>query len=145
MEDFRQNFKNIVKRRVQWGELDALGIVFYPRFYEWMDEASHIFFEKIGLNLVELLNKRNIIFALVETGARFIKPARYHDEVQIFSYLKEIGEKTLVMAHEIRLSEDNALLVEGYEKRICLMQVSPHNLKAVSFPEEMRQILIRYK
>ena len=110
MEDFRQNFKNIVKRRVQWGELDALGIVFYPRFYEWMDEASHIFFEKIGLNLVELLNKGNIIFALVETGARYLKPARYHDKIKIISYIKDIEEKTLVMAHEIRL-EDNSLLV----------------------------------
>ena len=108
-----------------------------------MDEATHIFFEKIGLNLLELLNRRNIIFALVETGARYIRPARYHDEVQIFSYLKEIKEKTLVMAHEIRL-KDNTLLVKGYEERICLKKIQD-NFKAIPFPEEVRQVLAKYK
>ena len=143
LEDSRQHFKNVVKRKVAWGDLDALGIVFYPRFYEWMDEASHIFFDRIGLNLSELLNKRNIIFGLVETGAKYIRPARYHDEIEVFSYLKNVEEKTLVMAHEIRL-KDSTLLVEGYEKRICLRKIQA-DLKATPFPKDLHHVLVRYK
>lgn len=140
LEDSNQNFRNIVKRKVGWGDLDPLGIVFYPKFYEWMDEASHIFFERIGLNLLELLNKRNIIFALVETGARYIKPARYHDEIEIISYIKDVQEKILIMTHEIRLLKNDTLLIEGYEKRICLKRVR-YQLKAIPFPEDIYQIL----
>ena len=136
------SFKSRIIKKISWGDLDALGIVFYPRFYEWMDEASHIFFEKIGLNLVELLNERNIIFALVETGARYIKPARYHQEIQIISYVEDVQEKTFVMNHEIRFFKNNALIVEGYEKRICLRRVQD-DLKVIPFPEEIRQALFK--
>jgi len=139
-------FKNVLKRKVAWGDLDALGIVFYPKFYEWMDEASHLFFDKIGLNLGKLLNEKNVIFALVETGATYIKPVRYHDDIEIISYIKEIGEKTLFMQHEIRYSKkDKILLVKGYEKRICLKQISKDNLKAIDFPEDLKRILSSHK
>jgi len=26
--------QNIVERKIMWGDLDSLGIVFYPRYYE---------------------------------------------------------------------------------------------------------------
>ena len=29
--------------KVRWGDTDAAGIVFYPNFYKWMDEATHEF------------------------------------------------------------------------------------------------------
>ncbi len=138
-------FKSRITKKVTWGDLDALGIVFYPRFYEWMDEASHIFFDKIGLNLVGLLNEKNIIFALVETGATSTKPARYHDEIEIISYIKDIEEKTLFMRHKIRSLKDNSILMEGYEKRICVKQLSKEDLKAIAIPEDLRQILGMHK
>jgi len=30
------------------------GIVFYPRYYEWIDACGHLFFESIGLNIGKL-------------------------------------------------------------------------------------------
>ncbi len=107
--------ENIVRRRITWGDLDPLGIVFYPRYYEWIDEASHIFFDKIGLNLGRLLKDRGIIFALIETGCRYSKPGRYHDEIEIITELKELEEKTLTVKHQIRLPEGD-LLLEAYDK-----------------------------
>jgi acyl-CoA thioesterase FadM len=35
--------QSIVERKIAWGDLDALGIVFYPRYYEWIDAAAHHF------------------------------------------------------------------------------------------------------
>jgi len=129
-----------LRRRITWGDLDALGIVFYPRYYEWIDEASHIFFDKIGLNLGRLLKEREIIFALVETGCHYFRPGRYHDEIEIITELKELGEKTLTLRHEIRLSGDEVLL-EGYEKRICVRRLEGTNFEAVPIPEDVLAVL----
>ena len=56
------------------GDLDALCIVFYPRYYEWMDGCTHLFFEKINLDLVELWKKRQLIFSLVKTSCEYVLP-----------------------------------------------------------------------
>jgi len=129
-----------LRRRITWGDLDALGIVFYPRYYEWIDEASHIFFNKIGLNLGRLLKEREIIFALVETGCHYFRPGRYHDEIEIITELKDLGEKTLTLRHEIRLS-GNEVLLEGYEKRICVRRLEGTNFEAVPIPEDILAVL----
>ena len=33
--------------QVRWGDTDAAGIVYYPNFYKWMDEATHEYFKKL--------------------------------------------------------------------------------------------------
>ena len=37
------------KLKVEWGDCDPYGIVFYPNFYKWMDNAQWNYFKKIGL------------------------------------------------------------------------------------------------
>ena len=32
--------------RVQWGDCDPAGIVFYPRYFEWFDACTILLFEK---------------------------------------------------------------------------------------------------
>lgn len=130
-----------MRRRITWGDLDSLGIVFYPRYYEWIDEASHVFFDKIGLNLGRLLRERSIIFALLETGCRYLRPGRYHDEIEIITGLTELRDKTFTMRHEIRLSESGDLLVEAYEKRICIKVLDEAKFEAQRIPDDIFTVL----
>ena len=37
--------ENITDMHIGWGDLDPLGIMFYPRYYAWMDECGHLFFK----------------------------------------------------------------------------------------------------
>ncbi len=129
-----------LKRRITWGDLDPLGIVFYPRYYEWIDQAAHVFFDDIGLNLGRLLQERHIIFALVETECRYFRPASYHDEIEIHTNLTEIQDKTLTLKHEIRLSGGD-LLVQGREKRICIRKKDPAGFEAIQIPEDILTLL----
>lgn len=76
-----------------WGDLDALGIVFYPRYYEWIDSAGHLFFKEIRLDMQFLWNSRYILFGLVETSCRYFAPGRYHEEISILTFLTETKQK----------------------------------------------------
>ncbi len=133
--------KSIVHRRIMWGDLDPLGIVFYPRYYEWIDAAGHVFFDGINLNLGTLMEKRNIQFGLVETGCRYRAPGRYYDEITIVTELKGLKKKTLELSHHIIRAEDNTLLVEGFEKRICLDVSDPGNFRATPIPPDIYALL----
>lgn len=130
-----------VEREIMWGDLDPLGIVFYPRYYEWIDGSGHLFFDSLGLNMGKMLRTRRLIFGLVETSSRYFAPGRYHDRLEICTCLSELNSKTLTLRHEIRRLPDQKRLLEGLEKRICLDTRSPDRLRSMKFPEDIRSIL----
>ncbi len=137
----REMKETVVERKIMWGDLDALGIVFYPRYYEWMDGCGHIFFEAAGLGQGDLWGERNLLFGLVETSCKYFAPGRYHQKIRILTTLEALEEKTLLLKHEIRASADDALMVRGFEKRICLDVSDPDHFQAVAIPGDIQDAL----
>jgi len=130
-----------VDRKIMWGDLDALGIVYYPRFYEWIDASGHLFFEAIGLTLGDMWRTRKIIFGLAETSARNYRPGRYHQEIRITTHVEAVAEKTTTLKHVITDCPTGDLLVEGNEKRICLDVSNPDDFRAIDIPHDIRTVL----
>ena len=60
-----------VRIRVGWGDCDPAGIVFYPRFYAWMDNASHVLAREMGIPRESMLPPGNDLlgFPVVSTQA----------------------------------------------------------------------------
>ncbi len=133
--------EHVVKRKIMWGDLDSLGIVFYPRYYEWIDASGHLFFEAINLNIGDLWRKRKILFGLVETSCRYVIPARYHQEIRILTNIDALNRKTLVLKYTILASESDDLMVEGFEKRICMDVSDPKDFQAIDIPPEIYAVL----
>ena len=129
--------QNMVERKIMWGDLDPLGIVFYPRYYEWFDSCGLLFFETLGFNMGTLWSERKIVFGLVETSCRYFKPARYHELVRITTDIDKLGEKTLTLKHSLHSDPGAPLLAEGFEHRICMNVSDPENLKAICIPDDI--------
>lgn len=134
--------RHVVERRILWGDLDSLGIVFYPRYYEWIDACGHLFFDAIGINLGRLLEERGLIFGLAETGCRYFRAGRYDQRIRIITTLEQLGDKLLVLRHGIEDMATGALMVEGTEKRICLDVSDPERFRAVTIPQDLRETLL---
>ncbi len=135
--------QNVIERTIMWGDLDALGIVFYPRYYEWIDASGHLFFDKLGLNLGRLWSERGIQFGLGKTTCRYHQPGRYYQQIRIVTEIKSLAGKSVDLAHRIYLCEDNALLVDGLEKRICMDVSDPLNFHACKIPVDIFEVLRR--
>lgn len=129
--------ENSVERTIMWGNLDALGIVFYPRYYEWFDGCGHLFFDALGLNLVSLWEERQIQFGLVESACRYMKPGRYNQKIKIVTRIAELHPKTVTLAHRIFDHKEQASMVSGTEKRICLDVSDAKRFKAMNIPEDI--------
>jgi len=124
-----------------WGDLDSLEIVFYPRYYEWMDACWHLFFESLGLNIRDLWKQRKIQFGLVGTSCRYRSPGRYHDEIETGVRIEDLTSKTVSLIYEIKRVSDGSLMVEGREKRICLDVSDPNRFRAMTIPPDIHSIL----
>jgi YbgC/YbaW family acyl-CoA thioester hydrolase len=119
---------------VQWGDLDSLGIVFYPHFYAWADEASHQMFRAAGLPLDRMLADRRVSFGLVSCSAEFHSPARYADRL--------VCRSTIV--HRMSRPEGQPVATVR-EVRVCMDASEPGVIRAAEIPVDVVNGLKRFE
>jgi 4-hydroxybenzoyl-CoA thioesterase len=103
--------------RVEWGQCDPAGIVFYPQYLIMFDASTGLLFERTGLSALAMRRKYGIIgMPLVEQHARFLVPCRFDDEIGIDSSVEDWGRTSFTVRH--RIFNAGALAVDGFEKRI---------------------------
>ena len=125
--------------RIEWGDCDPAGIVFYPRFFAMFDASTTALFERaLGMTKYRFIERYGIVgYPMVDTRARFIVPAKFGDDVVIESVVKEFRRSSFDMEH--RLTKDGALAVEGFETRVWAARdpSDPTRIKSVPIPEEI--------
>jgi 4-hydroxybenzoyl-CoA thioesterase len=125
---------------VQFGDCDPAGIVFFPNFSKWMDQASLAFFMAHGVPpWRELVKTRGIIGTpLLEIHTRFIRPATYGQTIEVHTTVEAWAAKTFVHRHVIK--RDGTVLCEGTETRaFCIRHPEdPDRIQAIPVPEDIR-------
>ena len=129
------------ERQIGWGDLDSAEIVYYPRYYEWIDATNHQMFDALGLNMRMLWQTRQLQFGLVETRCHYLQPGRYLDNIKIVSEIEDLGKKTVTLKSRIIRIADDVVLVEGMEKRICIDSSNPERMKAKDIPDDILAVL----
>ncbi len=127
---------------VQFGDCDPAGIVFFPNFSRWMDEASLAFFMACGVPpWRELVKTRGIIGTpLLEINTRFKRPATYGETIEVHTTVEEWSAKTFRHRHVVKRGD--TLLCEGTEVRAFCIR-DPENaerIKAIAVPEDIRAL-----
>jgi 4-hydroxybenzoyl-CoA thioesterase len=127
---------------VHFGDCDPAGIVFFPNFSRWMDQASLAFFMACGVPpWRELVRTRGIVGTpLLEIHTRFLKPATYGESLQVHTTVEEWRGKTFTHRHLVRRGDD--LLCEGTEVRAFVTRDldDPARLRAIPVPDDIRAL-----
>lgn len=123
--------------KVRFGETDAAGIVYYPNFYKWMDQATHELMLASGFSTRKLMEEDYGI-PLVEANCRFRGPLRFDDEVKVVSTIAEVRNKVIKISHMFYC--EDTLVAEGYEIR-AWVSFRDGKLKAEAIPDAMREKL----
>ena len=111
--------KNRKAIRIEWGDCDAAGVVFYPRYLAYFDACTHALFERAGCRQQDMQKKYQILgFPLVEIRARFIVPTRYDEDVVVETCVTEFRRSSFDLQH--RLYKGDVLAVEAFETRVCV-------------------------
>ena len=109
--------------RVQFGDCDPAGIVFFPNFSKWMDAASLHFFMECGVPpWRELVKTTGIVGTpLLEIHTRFMRPATYGQTLHIHTSIEEWRDKVFIQKHIVKRGDE--VLCEGRETRGLLLAV----------------------
>jgi 4-hydroxybenzoyl-CoA thioesterase len=133
---------NLIGRRqftIEWGQCDPAGIVFNARFFEFFDWGTWSLFDvALGVKPHELASVYGIVgIPLVDSGARFIAPARFGDVVELSSRVTEFRRSSFHVEHKLVVR--GTVAVEGREIRVWAVRDpgDPDKIKAHPIPEKV--------
>lgn len=132
----------IYEIKVQFGDCDPAGIVFFPNFSKWMDASSLHFFMECGVPpWRELVKTTGIIGTpLLEIHTTFMRPATYGETLQIQTHVEEWRNKAFIQKHVVMRGDD--VLCQGTETRaFCIRHPDhPERIKAIAVPADIRAL-----
>ncbi|MGI8525446.1 MAG: acyl-CoA thioesterase [Pseudolabrys sp.] len=103
--------------RIEWGDCDPAGIIFYPRYFGIFDASTTALFERaLGMTKYKFLQTYDFVgYPLVDTRAKFLKPIRFGDDVAVESSI-EFGTSSFTVQHRVLLGGE--LCAQCTEKRV---------------------------
>jgi len=130
------SFTNTRTVRIEWGDCDPAGIIFYPRYFAIFDASTALLFEAaLGMTKFQMFKNLDFSgFPLVRTHARFLKPTRFGDDVTVESTIT-FGRSSFEVEH--RLSLKGETCAECSEKRVWTVRDADGRLKSHPVPQEV--------
>jgi 4-hydroxybenzoyl-CoA thioesterase len=124
---------------IEWGDCDPLGIVYFPRYFEFFDACTNALFERAGFTKPELMKKFKMDgIPLVDARARYMVPSSFGDTVMVESRVTQWGRSSFSVEHKLFRGE--VLAVEGVEKRVWVVRTEGEKrIKSQEIPKEVRE------
>ena len=131
-----------ITRTVQWGDCDPMGIVFYPNFYRWMDEASWAMYAAHEITLPVMEERFGVVGTpLVETGCAFKSPARQGDELLVETQVLSWSTRSFRVGHAFSCA--GRAVAAGFEIRVWTRRdpAREGGLAAAPIPDEFKRLI----
>ena len=131
--------------RIEWGDCDPAGIVFFPRYFAMFDSCTTaLFSQALGMSKFQFTRHYKFDgYPMVDTRARFLIPCRFGDDVTIDTTMTEAKRSSFNITHHLK--KDGALAVEAFETRVWVGRdpSDPAKIKSQPIPAEVLARLSR--
>jgi 4-hydroxybenzoyl-CoA thioesterase len=131
----------VFDRPVRFDEVDAAGILFFARFFNYAHDAMEAFFGQLPGGYVALINGRKVGLPAVHVEADFLSPLRFGDIARIEVSAVHMGRSSCAFRHSMSRLHDGAKV--AVVKHVCAA-VDLTAMKSVAIPDDMRALLARY-
>ncbi len=101
----------VANYRVVFADCDPMRIVYYGSYFRMFEIGRAELFRSLGHAFPDYI-ERGLYLAVLGTSARYHRPARYDDIVDIYAGVASVGRARLQVRYEIKAA-DGTLLVSG--------------------------------
>lgn len=101
---------------IAWGDCDSAGIVYYPKYFHFMDIAFQNLMRKAGFNHRRLVAEFGVRVPIVDASAKFIAPASFDDRLIVDADIAHWGTKSFRVNYQG--AREGVAVFEGYEVRV---------------------------
>ena len=124
--------------RVYYEDTDLGGVVYYANYLKFLERARSEWLRHLGVSQSRLLETERLLFAITSVAVRYLKPARFEDELIVTVELERLRRASMSFSQAIcRAGADEELLCTAAVTAACLDAdtMRPRPLPAHLFPE----------
>lgn len=121
------------KLRVRYEETDAMGIVYYGKFFVWMEVGRVGLMRDIGFGYKEWV-RNGLEFPVVQAHADYRSSARFDDEILVKTRIVSVGNSSIRFDNEIHKVPEMRLLATGHTIHALTSEAG----KKVPFTQELK-------
>ncbi len=94
-------YKHSYKKRVRYNETDKMGYLYYGNYASLYEIGRVELIRSLGLSYQKMEDELGIMLPVVSLESRFLHPATYDEELDIYTFLDEMPSKIIKFRHEI--------------------------------------------
>lgn len=121
----------IAEVAVRFQDVDAAGIVFFARFFDYVHVAYEGFLADAGVPLPTVLREGKWAAPLRHAEADYLRPAQFGDVLRIELVLAHLEESEMSLGWRITL--------KGHEEKPCAIVQTVHTFV---HPDDFRRIIV---
>lgn len=122
--------------RVYYEDTDLAGIVYYANYLRFIERARTEWVRGLGIDQGRLKQEAGIVFAVRRIEADYLKPAKFDDELVVFTRYASATGARLHLEQEVCRTGEKLFLAQV--TLVCLTEGGT----PVRFPAEIRQLLV---
>lgn len=124
-------------RAVRFQDVDAAGIVFFPRVLEYMSDAYIGMLTARGIHLPKAIEAGGYRIPLVHAEADYLAPMRFGDPIRVEVVALDVGRSSFRVGYRIK-HEDGRTAAVGQTAHVC---VGLPVFSSIPIPEDLRAAL----
>lgn len=121
------------RRRVEFAETDAAGMVHFSMFFRYMEEAEHALWRAAGLNIWE--SGEHLSWPRISASCDFKSPLKFQDEFEVRTEIASASRSTIQWSHT--LVRGDTVAATGTVTAICVTKLSDGGMKSAPIPGEI--------
>ena len=117
--------------RVRYAETDQMGVAYYANYLIWFEVGRSQYCNDCGFSYRDMERETGLFMIVAEAYCRYRTPARYEDELLVYTRVTELTRRTIRFSYEIE-REDGAQIATGETLHVL---INAHG-RPSSFPEK---------
>jgi acyl-CoA thioester hydrolase len=122
--------------RVRYSETDKMGVVYYANYLIWMEVGRAEYCRTAGIRYRDMEVDDGILLAVVEAHCRYLRPARYDDEIVVKTWIANASRRAVEFGYQICDASSGRPLAAGGTKHVFLGA----DMKPVKLPDKYRAL-----
>jgi acyl-CoA thioester hydrolase len=122
--------------RVRYAETDQMGVAWHGEYLAWFEVGRTDLLRGCGCTYRDL-EAQGLRLPVIEVQARFLRPARYDDVLEIRTRLTALGKVRVSFAYEVRREGTEGPLATGSTSHAAL----DRDGRLCRIPEDLRRRL----
>jgi acyl-CoA thioester hydrolase len=123
----------VYRRRVQFPETDASGLVHFTNFFRYVEEAEHAMWREAGLSISR--PESGVGFPRIAASFDYRRPLHFEDEFDV--HLEVAAKTSKTLRYRAVLRKDGDVIAEGSLTIVCVRRRAGEPVRAVDMPAEI--------